>query len=747
MAAFVILGVAYSFATPIFEKNDEESHAWFVRHLAAGGDLPVQIPGQPESALQREGSQPPLYYWLAVPVMQLFDLSDFDAQMRPNQSPQFNPYAPNNKNLLIITPQKRAFAYENSTLAAAVLRLLGILPGCVTIWFVYAIAYAVSRDERLALLAMGLTAFNPMFIQVMTALGNDGLVIMLSTVALHVLIQGLLNGFSAARVLIGGIVIGLAALSKVSGTLLLPVAAVAILGREWQRPSSKKLARRLGAVAAQGLGIALLWGAISGWWYVRNLQLYGDLTGTSIMAQMMTPRNFTLLDALSEFEGFRMSYIAMFGQFAVPADGIVYLAFDALLILSGIGLAAWVWREARGKRPEARGQRSEDGSQTEEGEAQRSLRMLGVGVLGLYVVLLLASVLRWTMMTPASHGRLIFPGIAGVSTLMAMGLMQFRRSWWVPGVVLVPMLVVAAIAPFRYILPGYTPPLVSAAPSDLIPVQQRMGDLAEVVGYRMSPPDARPGDRVRVVVALRALRSERDDYSLVTKLYGRDNAQLARFDTFTGKGLWPSELWRAGDLMLDEVELTVPLTATAPGHPEGPVRAVQRRLRRHRPQCRRGRPGGRAALRRRDAAPARRLGPSGQWIHRPVRRLGCAHLRHSHRACARPTARAVSRMGSAQTRRQGLHGVRAPGSCRQPGGQPARQTTLGRPIPDDALGARRSICGSARPATAGRPGCGAVPDRHRFVRSGNRRAVAGCRGGAGPGQPDSERRHPDCRRI
>lgn len=112
MAAFVILGVAYSFATPIFEKNDEESHAWFVRHLAAGGDLPVQIPGQPESALQREGSQPPLYYWLAVPVMQLFDLSDFDAQMRPNQSPQFNPYAPNNKNLLIITPQKRAFAYE-----------------------------------------------------------------------------------------------------------------------------------------------------------------------------------------------------------------------------------------------------------------------------------------------------------------------------------------------------------------------------------------------------------------------------------------------------------------------------------------------------------------------------------------------------------------------------------------------------------------------------------------------------------
>ena len=635
-AAFIVLGILYSFATPIFEKNDEESHAWFAYHLATGGDLPVQVPGQPESALQREGSQPPLYYWLASAVMGRFDLSDFWVQQQPNQSPSFSPYAPSNKNLLIITPQKRAFNYVKTTLAALVLRLLGLIPGVIAVWFVYPLAFAVSRDERLALLAMGLTAFNPMFIQVMTALGNDGLVIALATVALYAIVRGVLDGFTWQRVLAAGILIALASLSKVSGTLLLPVAALAILGRELIRPSSDSFARRGAAVVAQGLGVLGVWVLIAGWWYWRNVQLYGDFTGTSVMAQMMTPRNFTLAQALSEWQGFRMSYIAMFGQFAVPADDIVYTGFDILLVVSGIGLLIGLARAALSRfapsgLPSLRRVRTSPPDlaiRQEQGEtsdlSSEPLRALGISLLALYVSLMLVSVLRWTMMTPASHGRLIFPGIAAVSTLMAIGWMQWAdlaqslrlsagrlllapsgppgprltpqsapdlairrehqavhaqpnappkatRSSRLPfgaigaSLVVIPLFIVAAIAPFRYIRPGYEPPLVSQAPPDLTPVQQHMGDLAEVLGYRMTPQDVRPGDKVRVTVAMRALRAERDNYSLVTKLYGRDGVQLARFDTFTGKGLWPSMLWRPGDLFLDEVELTVPMSATAPG--------------------------------------------------------------------------------------------------------------------------------------------------------------------------------------
>jgi hypothetical protein len=207
------------------------------------------------------------------------------------------------------------------------------------------------------------------------------------------------------------------------------------------------------------------------------------------------------------------------------------------------------------------------------------LRLLSVGLLALHAAILLASIIRWTMMTPASHGRLIYPAIAGVSTLMALGVLQFgplldrllartraagRASGAIAGLLLAALALLSAVAPFRYILPAYTPPLVAALPDGLAPAGQRMGDMAEVAGYSMTPADARPGEKVRVLVALRALRSERDNYSLVVKLYGRDNLPLSRFDTFTGKGLWPSSLWRPGDLFLDEVELSVPLTATAP---------------------------------------------------------------------------------------------------------------------------------------------------------------------------------------
>jgi hypothetical protein len=91
-----------------------------------------------------------------------------------------------------------------------------------------------------------------------------------------------------------------------------------------------------------------------------------------------------------------------------------------------------------------------------------------------------------------------------------------------------------------------------------------MGDLAEITAYDMVPSHVQPGDKVRVRVLTRALRQEPANYSLVVKLYGRDNQPLARYDTFTGNGLYPTELWHAGDMMLDTVDITLPDNLDAP---------------------------------------------------------------------------------------------------------------------------------------------------------------------------------------
>lgn len=582
LVAHILISVLYCIATPILEKNDEESHAWFIRHLTAGGDLPVQQPGQPDSDIWREASQPPLYYWLAALVFQQFDLSDFDQQLRPNQSPSFNPYAPNNKNLLIITPEKRAFAYQNTTLAVFIMRLLGIPLSALTVWLVYSIAYTVSRDRWLALLAMGITAFNPMFMQVMTALGNDGLVIAMATAGLAAITRAVLDGLTVRRVVGIGLLIGLAGISKVGGTLLLLVVAAAIVCRELLVPSAASSRRRLVLVTLRGLAVLALWAMVAGWWYVRNQMLYGDFTGTSVMAVMMTPRDISIWQALSEWHGFKMSYIALFGRFTVPANGIVYIAFDVLLAMCAIG---WIFIGVRLVSASRMGRVREGGEDialSSETPEHRKLRMLGIGLLALYVALLLISLLRWTMMTPASQGRLIFPGITGVSTLLAIGLFEWRTvllalaarlsvpfrlgraGQVITSVVVLPFALLALVSPFRYIIPSYVPPLVSEIPAGMMPVYQRMGNLAEITAYDMAPDYAQPGDKVRVRVLTRALRQEPANYSLVVKLYGRDNQLLARYDTFTGNGLYPTELWRAGDMMLDTVEFTLPDNVDAP---------------------------------------------------------------------------------------------------------------------------------------------------------------------------------------
>ena len=78
--------------------------------------------------------------------------------------------------------------------------------------------------------------------------------------------------------LILGVVIGLATLSKFSGIGLLAPAALTGAWVAWQRKSWRHL-------FAAGLVIGLPVLVLTGWWFWRNQQLYGDLLGF----KMFTP--------------------------------------------------------------------------------------------------------------------------------------------------------------------------------------------------------------------------------------------------------------------------------------------------------------------------------------------------------------------------------------------------------------------------------------------------------------------------
>jgi hypothetical protein len=566
LVAFSLLALLYCFSAPIFEKPDEDRHFSFARALAQGNGLPVQQPGV-QTPWAQEGSQPPLYYALASLVVRAFDTSDYATQRQLNPAMVFNPDAIGNKNRLIITPEKRAFAYRDTTAAAVVLRLLGILPGLLAVWAVYHIALRVSASRPTALLAMAFTALNPMLLYITTSVSNDGLVIALSSLALLISVQLMLdNGLSQraafARVLALGALIALASMTKLSGAILLPIGLIAIAARALPQHAGKErlTAQSIMTMALQAGIVLALWLLVCGWWFARNYTLYGEFTGTMRMAQMAGLRQLSLLQVLNEFPGFRMSYLALFGMFNITAGEGIYTAFNVLVILGLLGLGYASVRVLR--RLKLAGWTS-----------PLALRACAAALLAAHVMVTLAGIVQWTMISPASQGRLLFPAIAGISTLLAIGLRQYdplfaflgtRLTSLVTPLVLGLSGLLALLAPIAYIAPAYAPPLISQVPADVLPVTQQFAPWAELVAYRMTPANARPGDDVRVTAILRALGTPGDDYSLVVKLYGRDNALLTRFDTIPGGGLLPSKQWRAGELWQDQIKLTIPADARAP---------------------------------------------------------------------------------------------------------------------------------------------------------------------------------------
>ena len=111
----------------------------------------------------------------------------------------------------------------------------------------------------LVVLAVGL---NPMLLAVSTSVQNDTLSLLLGAIALLVAMEPARR--PNASVVLAGVLLGLAILTKVTvWPIAIGLAAVFLVRR------------RLVHLAI----LALVSIAVSGWWFVRNLVLYGDLTG------------------------------------------------------------------------------------------------------------------------------------------------------------------------------------------------------------------------------------------------------------------------------------------------------------------------------------------------------------------------------------------------------------------------------------------------------------------------------------
>ncbi len=545
------LGVVYMRATPIFEAPDEGYHVAVVRWLGQGRGLPVQQVDQPADFAQ-EGSQPPLYYALAAGLTFWIDTSDWDSLFVSNPFSRIGiPGTSHNVNYYR-HPIEASPASGTTRLVQAV-RLLSLLLSVPTIWLTHRLALATFPDDRrLALVAAGLVAFNPKVLFINAAANNDNLLMLLGAATLLLLLtptasQSIVSWRRAAA--LGGL-LGLAALTKVSGLVLWPIVGLGLLrplaradrGR-WigNRQALPTVLARLAVV----IGVAL---AISGWWFIRNWQLYGDWLGLNMMIAIIGPRTeaVPLLDLIAqEWHGFYLSFWEVFGVFTIRAAGWTAFVFNAISLGAIAGGLAWLWRR-RGRLP------------------------LPAYLLALFCVLTLAGVIQWTSRTPASQGRLLFGAIAPLATLMAGGLMaplpdRLRR--WAPGVVLGGLLAAAIYIPLADIAPKYAPPRRLAEtdlPADLRPVHAGFDGVLELIGYTADESPRLPGEAVKLTLFWRVLQATDRDYALALHLLGRDALEIGKLDTWPGGGRAPTSQLPPGMIFADEYQLPIIAGAEAP---------------------------------------------------------------------------------------------------------------------------------------------------------------------------------------
>jgi len=555
LTLFVLLGVIYSVVVPPFEASDEKWHYPMVKQIADNWALPVQEPGV-ETPWRQEGSQPPLYYFIGALATCWIDTSDMSAVRRLNPYVDAGATPDGNVNLVVHNPALETFPWRGTVLAIHLIRFLSVLMGAAAVYLTYLIVREVLPDSpALALGAAAIHAFTPMYVFISGSVNNDNLTVPLCSLALLMLIKlaSDKSGIGNWSLEIGhwklGIVLGLAALTKTSALPLTVLAALVVIMRAVRNRSWREF-------FVGGLATLLPFLAIAGWWFWRNLQLYGDPFGLNVFIEILGQRDVPadLAQLWRERYSFLAGYWGNFGGLNVPLPAWTYTALNTIIVIAALGLithyvSRFTFHVSR--------------------HSPFAIRRSPFAICLLWALGVVVAWSQWASVTWSSQGRLVFSAIQTWSLLLALGVaIWFPRRLVIGNWSLVIfLLILTALAPWLWIRPVYALPepltgaQVAAIPH---PLGTDFGGTMRLLGYDLETKSVKPGGQVAVTLYWESLSPTGQDYAVFVHLLGEHELLAAQRDTLPGLGLLSTTWLEPGYRWADRYVITVPETAYAP---------------------------------------------------------------------------------------------------------------------------------------------------------------------------------------
>lgn len=555
---YLLLALATSLIVPLGESPDELDHFGYIRFLVQERRFPVMDP-DPAKNETMEANQPPLYYLAGAAAtgwLPLLEPVDFPA----NSCFSIEPDDPGRQTFYVHS-RTEAFPYQGSILAFHLARGLSIMMGAVTILLTYWIARRLAPGKpETGWLAAAFLAFNPQFIYITASVNNDALTALLGAAIILLSVIALARpSWTAALGL--GLLVGLGLLTKFGLLALWPVALLAVAWSPF-----KQFIERFPLPGASGPpGVFALLGKIllvfvlpllvSGWWYWRAQQLYGDPLTWDVHLQakglnIVRTAPFTGSDLLEFIRLHFQSYWALFGWLNVQVPDWMYLIFLLLVLIGAAGMVVLAAHHIRRrKRPAA--------------------LVDGVNVPGLVLVLLSVAVIYLSLLRyiqtinwSGYQGRLAYAVAAPVAVLLALG--WRHAAIWLESrvngfpavlatIVPVGMLGLMAVVSLFFVLPqAYPRPTIYQQPLDASRTCTRFNGGLLIEGYD-APDVVQPGDAMPVTLYGYGLRDTPEPQQIKGQLVGRDGRIVAQATA--------ALKWQAGQVV--STTLLLPVTANS----------------------------------------------------------------------------------------------------------------------------------------------------------------------------------------